>query len=541
MVYALDELKRADYWKRFEDGSPQRWKSTREGDAWTFEFPNGAIQIVDRSQPNISWIGSFDKDTDSTRLWTNSLRYVLDTLEAGDIEVTIRILESFNSFLQDYENRPNALFSGSIDHQCALQLRTCCEVSSWLSRQSNALQSSVSESLSELLGELVARIRRLVDELDLLQPNNHGIMLGIAGLHSSFFFPDGGESARGKLNYVDFLYSSLRKILGEDGLCDENTVLYQAFYVRLLTEISEFLSWAEDKDVGKFDALTSASRTALSRLLLPNGDVPPIGDSSTSSQSKHRAEPGIWQSLENGIFVRSSKDSYVSFVCGYRGVFHKQMDDTSIILWHEGKFLIQDAGLASYDKKDPVAVSLRTQLGHSGLFIKKFDRVPAESVVSYGARTRLVKSVMNPFEETVDGNLRVTGNVNFRQTQVERSLTFVGERSMLIRDVVRTGSRLTPAVSRFVLDPRAEVSMSKDAAVIIRNGQSWVKISHPKGLNQTVIFRGDRSSEEGPRGFMAPRNYTSVPTYMIEIPLDLDGNGEGKIALRLDYGSGEVS
>lgn len=541
MVYVFDKSKRADYWKRFEDGSPQRWKSTVKGDVWTFEFPNGATQVVDRVQPKISWYGDFDKDTETTRLWTNSLRYVLDVLETGDAELTVGMLESFNNYLRNFENRPKAIFSGSIDHQCALQLRTCCEIASWQSRQTNSIPNSVNANLSKLLEEIVSRIRFIVDELDLLQPNNHGIMLGIAGLHASFFFPDSGDSGGGKLSFVDFLDTSLHSILGDDGLCDENTVLYQAFYVRLLNEITEFLRWAEDDALGKFDSLTSASRIALSRLLLPNNDVPPIGDSSASSQSKHRAEPGVWQSQENGIFVRSTKDSYVSFICGYRGVFHKQMDDTSIILWHKGRFLIQDAGLASYDKKDPVAVSMRTQLGHSGLFIKEFDHIPAESVVSYGARTRLVKSAMDPFEKTADGKLRVTGNVNFRQTRVERTLTFVGESTLLIRDVVSTGSSLTPAVSRFLLDQRAEVSMTKNAEVLIRNGQSWVKISHSKGLSQVAMYRGDKSSEEGPRGFIAPRNYASVSTYMIEIPIDLDVNGEGKNALRLDYGSGKVN
>src|SRR5699024_2760784 len=110
-------------------------------------------------------------------------------------------------------------------------------------------------ALDALLGKIVSNIRKLINELDLLQPNNHGIMLGIAALHSAYFFPEVLETRDEHAVYVDFLYSSLSSILGQDGLADENTVIYQAFYVRLLSEITGFLNWVSSESSTKFVAL----------------------------------------------------------------------------------------------------------------------------------------------------------------------------------------------------------------------------------------------------------------------------------------------
>lgn len=533
----LDGEMRADYWKKFEDGSPQRWSVNKSGDAWTLGFPNGAVQNVSRSEPKFDWMGQFAVDSDSTRLWFNSLRYLVDIIDEGDVVFAISALESFHAHQLEYRDRPREVFSGSIDHQCALQLRTCCEVSAWQAQNPDLLGVEENLALDALLGGIVANIRNLVNELDLLQPNNHGIMLGIAALHSSYFFPEPTETTDEQATYVDFLYNSLSSILGSDGLADENTVIYQAFYVRLLSEITRFLDWVSSNSSTKFILLSELASTALSQLLLPNNDVPPIGDGVGAGQSKHKSTPGTWQSRENGIFVHSTNSSYVSFICGFRGVFHKQMDDTSLIVWHNGKYLIQDAGLASYDKKDKIAVSLRTQLGHSGLFFEEFDDVLAEKVVSYGARTRLVQSRMSPFSQSNDGSLTVKGVVDFRRTRVERTLTLIGENTLYIRDVVQGNSEAKSAVSRFLLDPKADVSFNSDGSVIVRNGGSWLRLSSNNGLQNAVVYRGDDRNPDAPRGFLAPRNYSTVPTTLLEFPIKLDSTGRGKHSLRLEFGS----
>jgi len=536
MTSKIDKDKRAEYWRIFEDGSPQRWKSGLEQDTWVFEFPNGAVQKINRDHPNFNWAGKFEVDSDSTRLWVNSLRYLVDVLEASDTRFVVAALESFHAYQREFRDRPKELFSGSIDHQCALQLRTCCEISAWQAKNPSALSDGEHRKLDSLLGGIVTNIRSLVDELNLLQANNHGIMLGIAALHSTYFFSGESVNKHRETNYVEFLYDSLSDILGNDGLADENTGIYQAFYVRLLGEITDFLHWVEDAADTQLDALAELASTALRHLLLPNNSVPPIGDGAASSQSKFRAKNGLWQSRENGIFVHSTDETYLSFVCGFRGVFHKQMDDTSIILWHKGKYLIQDAGLASYDKNDPVAVSLRTQVGHSGVFFKEFDDISAEKVISYGAQTRLVRSVMEPFSRTADGKMKVKGTVDFRNTRTERTLTFSGENSVIIRDEVNARDGKFRAVSRFLLDPSAEVSFAPNGSILIRNGKVWLKLSQQTGISNAKIYRGDKSIASAPRGFLAPKNYSMVPTYLIEIPLTLDEKGKGKTSIRLDFG-----
>ena len=538
---------KSEYWEKFPDGSPQRWHVEKRDRHWNIAMPNGAAIDVDIEAPKLHYDADFPQDRDSSRLWANSLRYIVPMLGEGDHETAWTLLAQLNDILAQDLKDTHGRFSGSLDHQFALQLRTLCEMRAWLLKRP---QSDDNAEMDSELKKTVALIYGHVQSIGLLRPNNHGIMLGISLLHSFYMFedvpwtPSGQSSESGRNEVEEFLLESLFSVLGTDGVANENTPIYQGFYLKLLSGITDFQTWAYGSAHTEFAEMNSRATTAYRHMLLPNGAVPPLGDASVSMQRQLKALPGLWATVENGLLIRSTPDSFFSFVCGYRGVFHKQLDDSSIFLWHKGDALIQDAGLKSYDGNDPVAVGIRGQLGHSGLFFPRFDSVRAEKVVAYGSGTRLISASMEMRKDGSADSFQAVGRYAFRNVAVERCVTWTGERSFMLRDLVRSDSASGRAVSRFLLDPQAEVRFLESGVVAVHTGHAWMTIAANDGRVNVNLAKGVSGSEGKSRGFLAPKNYSSEPTYLLEfeVPLSTEPDSDavvGKHLLRIVYGGAD--
>ena len=119
---------KSEYWEKFPDGSPQRWHVEKRDRHWNIAMPNGAAIDVDIEAPKLHYDADFPQDRDSSRLWANSLRYIVPMLGEGDHETAWTLLAQLNDILAQDLKDTHGRFSGSLDHQFALQLRTLCEM-----------------------------------------------------------------------------------------------------------------------------------------------------------------------------------------------------------------------------------------------------------------------------------------------------------------------------------------------------------------------------------------------------------------------------
>ncbi|MGV0362914.1 heparinase II/III domain-containing protein [Corynebacterium minutissimum] len=526
----------AEYWLKFPDGSPASWDVQRNGDSWSVTFPNGGTVTIDITNPRLDFNADFAEDRESSRLWSNSLRYIVKILSAGDVTTPWALVEQLSNFLDEDPCDENGQFSGSLDHQYALMLRTLCELQAWLATNEGKIDDVPERAL--LLRECVKKIYGHVDSLELLRPNNHGVMLGISILHSLYMFKvtpfDGGNERVSR-----FLLGTLVDVLGDDGVANENTPVYQAFYLKLLNGITEFQGWAYGTAEPDFAELQSLATEAYRRMLLPNRAVPPLGDASYSPQTAYAPLPGLWSSEKNGLLVSSNQDTFFSFISGYRGVFHKQIDDSSVYLWHNGDALIQDAGLVSYDVNNPVAVAVRGQLGHSGVFFKEFDQVRAEKIIAYGPRTRQINASLEMRRAEGAFDFQAVGTYKFRGILVNRTVTWEGPKRFLLRDSVNANGDAKEPVSRFLLDPSASVEVDDNGVLIVRTPRAWMVLAKQSNEVDVKIIRGVRTKAGLSQGFMAPKNYHSVPTTMLEFPIRLEDNQIGKQLFRVSFGNAE--
>jgi hypothetical protein len=497
------------YAGEFSDGTPKGWATSRDGRGYAFTLPNGALIHSEELSDESIWNQVPQSDPNTTILWRNSLAYLVRLFEfeqsTNSIETARVVVESFLHWAEAASTKdPKSMKSGSLDHQGALRIRTLMSLMSMISRTGDAENFEVFHGLFE---RLIMVEERLLDQLDLYQPNNHGIMLGMAHLHASTLFPsnaklhDSGE-------WIERLYDTLGHIIDEDGIASENTPIYQVFYVSLIEDIVAFLVWS-GKLPGKiriFQLLMRAAQIGVKRQLLPNGAVPPLGDSPGGMQ--HRIKPllGTLWSPTNGLAISSSESHYLSFTAGFRSVIHKQLDELSVSWWVDGNFILRDAGLLSYDQNDPIATMMRGHKGHSLPVYSNFDSWTTKNTISFGKNdSRLRGHLVEKKEEdeliSFSGLLKFDGNAIIRRT-----VDLSPDKKLRIVDSFLSTKYGTP-MSRFLLDPSISViSNDVDGNLVLRSRNRLI----------SVIFEsndpGKQINVQINKSFVALEHYKSAET-----------------------------
>lgn len=470
MDYVLSENDRrllAAYAGEFSDGTPRGWVLEESGDSWEITFPNTAkITTLSLEDPTV-WGTTPGSDANTTILWRNSLAYIprLLQLKSGAKEVAEveKIIESFLAWFEKNASIDiNSLKSGSQDHQSALRIRALLWTLSLLLREE---RKDEFDRILSLYSRLLTVENRLLNELDLYQPNNHGIMLGIAHLHTETLLPDllAGPDSQA---WVSRLYATMGEIIDEDGIASENTPIYQVFYVMLLEDVVAFVDWS-GKFSGRarmFQMLLRAAQIGVRKQLLPTGAVPPLGDSPGGMQHRFKPMLGTLWSPNNGIAIVSRETEYLSFIAGFRSVIHKQLDDLSISWWQNGDFIFRDAGLLSYDQNDPIAVGMRGPKGHSLPTYSQFDSWNTKNSISYGTNTsRLRGKLLSRLVTAAESDLIAELSCDEKPI-LQRRVRVVNARSITTTDTFRSTEYGSPLV-RFLLDPSIDVVKRADGSV----------------------------------------------------------------------------
>lgn len=472
MDYVPSENERrllAAYAGEFSDGTPRGWVLKESEHDWEITFPNTATVSTSQLGDPTVWGSTPGTDANTTVLWRNSLAYIprLLKLKSGVKEVA-DVEKIIESFLEWFENTATtdikSLKSGSQDHQSALRIRTLLWILSLLLREE---RMSEFDRILSLYSRLLTIENRLLNELDLYQPNNHGIMLGIAHLHTETLLPDllAGPDAQA---WVGRLYSTLGEIIDEDGIASENTPIYQVFYVMLLEDVVAFVDWS-GKFSGRarmFQMLLRAAQIGVRKQLLPTGAVPPLGDSPGGMQHRFKPMLGTLWSPNNGLAVLSSESEYLSFIAGFRSVIHKQLDDLSISWWKNGEFIFRDAGLLSYDQDDPIAVGMRGPGGHSLPTYSQFDSWTTKNSISYGKNSSRLRGKLTSRKAT-ESSTEFTAEILFDGKNIlQRHVRLEQDDALKITDMFTATGYGVPII-RFLLDPSIQVVRESEGNLVL--------------------------------------------------------------------------
>ncbi|WP_443398581.1 heparinase II/III domain-containing protein, partial [Brachybacterium tyrofermentans] len=466
-------------------------------------LPNSHTFVIDEHYFPVDWSPHFPSDNASTRLWHRSLAYLpAITRTPGGWALVESLLADFTTFTSDASN---PIRIPSLDHALAIQIRVCHELLFWAERE-----TPPRNTVRELIDNLLPKLLDLAREPGMRVSNNHGVMLSVALLlissHHPHLVPDTEA-----VSDAEVAAEQIGSIFDADGLSHENTASYQGLYVRLLRDLCEIAD--ESKRLSPAAALFrqtySLASDAYRRQLLPDGHVPPLGDGGMGKELDLTPIAGKLVSPNNGLYIHSDTQSYLSVTCGARSPIHKQMDDTSIMMSAAGRLLVLDAGVHNYDPENKQAAQIRTQLGHSGLFFPKFDDQPLKFFNTGGEHGgRKVYATMDARStESMD---HIFCEYSLEGHQVRREVRTNSPTSATLLDQAWSPDG-SAAVARFLVDRSLKLSSSA-GRLEGSDGSAWVRLTFPPSIHCTISD-----------GLISWSLRERQPCWTIEIPVPAGG------------------
>ncbi|MDH3003318.1 heparinase II/III domain-containing protein [Pasteurella multocida] len=501
-------------WKKIEPVDEKHYKAIT---------PNN-ISIELSNEVNTTFDVNKTPQYQSTMLWYHSLAWLrIIFKDHQNFALVNEFIDAYDAFMNSHIS--DKIFSTltSRDHLVAEQIKNLTYL---LAQDDERFRNK--EKTFNILSKLVnwAILPNSIAD------NNHGMMLASSLLHIPLFIKmDSLIDNR----IVDLASARLTEIVegafDSYGLCNENTPIYQNFYIRFLKhQINElaFLEKYDERYVSISYRLTNILKIAeqtLTLIALPTGELPPLGDGNANvGKIMQPLDCAEFYSPESGFYSVKHKrlrSRYFSFKCGYSSVVHKHSDDTSIYYWYDGQPIIMDAGFLNYDWTDPKNVLVKSQRGHSGAFYKKFDHLyPATLYRNSTGNNRAISSIA--LDKSDNLNI-ITGEVTIDDTYtVNRTVKFSHLNNILITDTFSSNDKSAEKCVRFLV-PKYYDLTHKEEYILISGKNFDMQLRYTKG--EAVIKCGMMENGIPTEGWIVDKPFESLTEcYVIEIILDKNTN-----------------
>jgi hypothetical protein len=340
---------------------------------------SGTILLANKSRvpvgEGIHWRTTFPINDDTSRLYLHSLLYVSELLYAyrstkNDRFLTkvLDILRSWLDFYQDQDNRRYLESLKSADHSTCMRTHVLIDV----------IQVDIESRILDR--DLAARVvTALYHHALWLEDDsyygryNHGVMMDIALLMASLQFSAVEPSRRWKQKATSRLADTLKVAFTEEGINVENTPGYHNFNIKLYESALDLLDHygISSPYTEMARPIMAKANLALRHMVRQDGVILPIGD---SSFIRHPTVEPINEPISypgSGYAFIKDKDLYLSLKCGFSGLNHKHVDDSSITLTYNGWEVLVDGGSYTYDLENEYRRYLESCLGHSGFFFEQ--------------------------------------------------------------------------------------------------------------------------------------------------------------------------
>lgn len=428
-------------------------KDWRDGNTGYMTLPYAKNSITFNADEKFNW-GSCPQ-LPPQRMWFYSLRFIGRLLATGEkysderaYTHAIKLMADFLEFCSDSENVSFISRINSGDHSTAERVKVMIFL--WQFIVAKEIKTT-DEFNQRLLSEIERWTNWLANDRN-YKANNHGLMACMSLLYVYLFL--GEKNGR---RYFEIARERLTRLMDHSfdsaGLCNENSIGYHNFNLSLYRSI---LSWStnhklDQSFVEKLQDTVTRATSALALCVFPNGDIPPIGDSSiyksgiSSINNSHCF-------AESGFAVIKSEHFYLSVSCGSPSEIHKQMDDSSIHLRYKGADLIVDPGAYLYDRVDRFRKCIGSSKGHSGIYLKRFDDLSRRQVrAKYGE----ICGSISKFEEFSGGvQLACSYRAEKESFSIHRYICVIWDQEVVIVDKAEGAD---DAVQRFLFGSSVDV------------------------------------------------------------------------------------
>jgi hypothetical protein len=241
------------------------------------------------------------------------------------------------------------------------------------------------DQATTLLRSIVEHADHLADDRNYTHQTNHGLFQD-AGLLLLAGYLGFLEDARGwREHALARLLATVRRHTDvNEGMHLEHSPEYQYLTTNLLTKIQK-LAKIDDRWLGE---VLERMREAGRWFVLPDGTVPPIGDSDWVPAPKWAREgetqTGLGNFPSSGWAVVKAPGASLIVSAGYHSHVHKHIDDLSFYLYERGEPVMVDAGKYGYDSEDGARLYALSAAAHNGLLVDGGE-VTLRAIKPYGS------------------------------------------------------------------------------------------------------------------------------------------------------------
>ena len=139
------------------------------------------------------------------------------------------------------------------------------------------------------------------------------------------------------------------------GIHLENSPDYHIAITELLARIVHYADATGAELPDRLRPILAGARSAIADVVMPNGDVVPVGDSPRGRNRQAVAEtaPRPFVVLGGAGYGIMRDDLYVFFAASHNARGHKHRDDLSVLVADENGLILTDPGFLNYDTDDP--------------------------------------------------------------------------------------------------------------------------------------------------------------------------------------------
>lgn len=426
----------------------------------------------------MDWRRKFNNNNNTNIMWLLSLNFagcLLSTFESNRKPIFLSMAtQSIESFLQFVATTENRLYVESIpsgDHSTATRAKVLIK---YLQITHNT-ETKQQDLRFKVFCELYRCLEWLSSDEN-FHENNHGLMCNIALATASHCFSL-SSNLRRKYYYISTsrTLKLATKTFCKDGLCDENTIGYHNYNLKLYQVFCNLLH-AEELTSLEFSNLRNIinrAEIALRHCVHQDSSVPPIGDSpvyllNESSINQSKLFP------DSGFAIVKNDDFYLSLQCGSRSETHKQMDDSSITLRYKGVDILIDAGSYSYERETGFGRYVESATGHTGIYPVAFDHQRRREIIkTFG---RILGSIDYFCESDSGFEVKCHYTTEDGTVSATRTILVCWPDEIWINDIIKidnTSSSRTfseAKVQRFLFGPNIMISQCEPGVFTLHGG-----------------------------------------------------------------------
>lgn len=200
--------------------------------------------------------------------------------------------------------------------------------------------------------------------------NNHGLMMDRSLLILAYYHPDEEMRKEAESIAISRFNQFIKRDFSSQGIHLENSPEYHQLSLNIISQVQEVLNQLDIKLSYETLEIIKNSKSYLSKLMMPNENLPMVGDTSLTKFINKKNYTEVMD-YESGIFVFQNQEYWLYMKNNFLKHTHKHEDLLGILYYVNNTEILVDSGKYNYDYQSEIRKYIISESAHNVPFIKQ--------------------------------------------------------------------------------------------------------------------------------------------------------------------------